>query len=74
MTGVSLHYKLFIEFYGQHFFVYQLPASWSSGNAFLSGGGCLRFKSWAGQIGHSVANGSLQLRHFVEESCFARAQ
>ena len=30
-------------------------ASWSSGNAFVSGAGGLRFKSRAGQIGHSVA-------------------
>ena len=34
------------------------PASWSSGNAFVSGAGGLRFKSQAGQIGHSVANSS----------------
>ena len=32
--------------------------SWSSGNAFVSGAEGLRFKSRAGQIGHSVANGS----------------
>ena len=32
-------------------------ASWSSGNAFVSGAGGLRFKSRAGQIEHSVANG-----------------
>ena len=30
----------------------------ASGNAFVSGAGGLRFKSRAGQIGHSVANGS----------------
>ena len=48
--------------------------SWSSGNAFVSGAGGLRFKSRAGQIGHSVANGSPPLRHFVERSCVARAQ
>ena len=35
-----------------------IPTSWSSGNAFVSGAGDLRFKSRAGQIGHSVANGS----------------
>ena len=34
------------------------PASWSSGNAFISGAGGLRFKSQAGQIGHSVVNSS----------------
>ena len=50
------------------------PASWSSGNAFVSGVGGLRFKSQAGQIGHSVANGSPPLRHFFERSCVARAQ
>ena len=32
--------------------------SWSSGNAFVSGAGGLRFKSRAAQIEHSVANGS----------------
>ena len=34
------------------------PASWSSGNAFVSEEGGLRFKSRDGQIRHSVANGS----------------
>ena len=48
--------------------------SWSSGNAFVSGAGGLRFKSRAGQIGHSVANGSPPLRLFFEWSCVARAQ
>ena len=43
---------------------FDLPPSWSSGNAFVSGAGGLRFKSWAGQIGHSVANGSPLLEHF----------
>ena len=50
------------------------PASWSSGNAFVSGAGGPRFKFRAGQIGHSVANGSPSLRHFFERSCVARAQ
>ena len=50
------------------------PASWSSGKAFVSGAGGLRFKSRVGQIGHSVANGSPPLRHFFEGSCVARAQ
>ena len=49
------------------------PASWSSGNAFVSGAGGLRFKSRAGQIKHSVANGSPVLQHFFERSCVARA-
>ena len=44
----------------------------SSGNAFLSGAGDLRFKSRAGQIGHSVADGSPPLRHFFERSSVAR--
>ena len=48
--------------------------SWSSGNAFVSGAGGLRFKFRAGQIGHSVANGSPPLRHFFQRSCVARAQ
>ena len=34
------------------------PASWSSGNVFVSGAGGLRFISRAGQIEHGVANGS----------------
>ena len=51
-----------------------LPASWSSGNAFVSGARDLRFKYRAGQIGHIVANGSPPLRHFFEKSCVARAQ
>ena len=50
------------------------PASRSSGNAFVSGAGGPWFKSRAGQIGHSVANGSPPLRHFFERSCVARAQ
>ena len=37
---------------------------WSSGNVFVSGAGGLSFKSRAGQIGHSVANGSPLLQHF----------
>ena len=49
-------------------------ADWSSGNAFVFGAGGLKFKSRAGQIGHSVANGAPPLRHFFEKSCVARAQ
>ena len=41
-------------------------ASWSSNNAFVSGAGDLRFKPRAGQIGNSVANDLLPLRHFFE--------
>ena len=51
--------------------IHQLPASWSSGNAFISGAVGPRFKRSAGQIGHSVANGSPLLRHFFERSCVA---
>ena len=46
----------------------------SSGNAFVSEVGGQRFKAWAGQIGHGVANGSPPLRHFFERNCVARAQ
>ena len=53
---------------------YQLPTSWSSGNAFVSGAEGLRFKSQAGQIGLSVANGLPPLRQFFKWSCVARAQ
>ena len=42
----------------------------SSGNAFSFSGG-LRFKSQAGQVERSVANGSPPLRHFFERSCVA---
>ena len=46
--------------------------SWSSGNAFVSGAGSLRFKSRADQIGQSVATGSPSLQYFFERSCVAR--
>ena len=39
-----------------------------SGNAFVSGTVGVRFKSWAGQIGHGVVNGLPQLRHFFKEA------
>ena len=42
----------------------------SSDNTFLSGAGSLNFKTRAGQIGCSVANGSSRLQHF-EKSCIA---
>ena len=35
-------------------------------NAFVSGAGGLRLKSLAGQIEHSIVNGSPPLRHFFE--------
>ena len=49
-------------------------ASWSSGNAFVSGAGGLRFQPRAGQIGHSIVNGSPLLQHFFKRSCADRAQ
>ena len=51
-----------------------LAFCWLSGNAFVSGAEGLRFKSLAGQIGHSVANGSPPLRHFFERSYVAWVQ
>ena len=51
-----------------------LPASWSSGYALVSRVGELRFKSQAGQLRHSVANGSPPLPHFFETNSVARAQ
>ena len=49
-------------------------ASWSSGNAIISGARGLRLKSWAGQIERSVANCSPLLRHFFKRNCVAQAQ
>ena len=43
----------------------------SSDNAFVNAAGGLRFKSWAGQIEHSVANDSPPQQHFFERSCVA---
>ena len=53
-------------------FYIKLPVRWSSGNAYVSGAGGLRFKSRVRQIEHSVANGLPQLRHFLAVSCVAR--
>ena len=50
------------------------PASWSSGNVFVAGAVGRRFKSQAGQIGHSVANGSPPLQNFFVKSCVALEQ
>ena len=47
------------------------PATWESGNAFLSGAWGLRFKSRASQIKHIVAIGSPPLRHILKRSCVA---
>ena len=44
------------------------------GNAFVSGAGGLRFKSRAGRIRHSVANGSPPPQRFFEWSCVTRVQ
>ena len=49
-------------------------AQLSSGDAFVSEAGGLRFKSRDGQIGHSVANDSSPLRHLFKTSCVAQAQ
>ena len=60
-------FKLFcIRIFMLHFCV--------SNQVFVSRAGDRRFKSRAGQIGHSVANGSPPLRHFFERSYVARAQ
>ena len=48
-----------------------LSTSWSSGNAFISEPGGMRFKSLDGQIVHNVAHRSPPLRHFFERSCVA---
>ena len=50
------------------------PASCSSGNSFVSGAEGLGFKFWAGQIEHSVTNGSPPLRHYFKRSCVVREQ
>ena len=43
-------------------------------NAFIFRTGGLRFKSLAGQVERSIANGLPPLRHFFERGCVARAQ
>ena len=53
-------------------FYFPAPARWLNGNVLGSGTGGLRLKSRAGQIGHSVANGSPGLRYFFKRSCVAR--
>ena len=45
-----------------------LSTIWSSGNAFVSGAGGPMFKSRAGQIGHSVANGSPSSATFLRKN------
>ena len=70
---IDFHQPISI-FVGRTPIYFWIFSSWSSGNVFVSGAENLRFKSRAGQIGHSVANGSPPLRHFFERSCAARAQ
>ena len=43
----------------------------SSNNVLASREGGLRFKSMAGQIGHSFVNGLSPLRHFIGRNCDA---
>ena len=51
--------------------VLEKSAWWSSDNAFVSRAGGLRFKSWAGQSGRSVANCSTPLQSLFERRCVA---
>ena len=53
---------------------FNLPANWSSGNAFVSRVKGLGLKSRADRIGHSVANASPLLRQFFERSCGDQVQ
>ena len=48
-----------------------MPASWSSGNAFVSEAGSPKFESQAGQIEHCAANGLSLLGNFFERSYVA---
>ena len=50
-----------------------LLASWSSGDSYVSGVGDQDFKSRAGQIGHSVANGSPPLQYLFKRRSSAVA-
>ena len=54
--------------------IYKLHSTWSSGYAFVSGAGGLRFKSRASQIENRVANGSAPLRHVFKRDYVARVQ
>ena len=45
--------------------------SWSGDNAFVSGAGGMRFKSWACPIEDSVANDLPPLQHYLEKRCVA---
>ena len=56
-----------------YFWLSSLTASWSVGNAFVSGVGGLKFKL-SGQIEHCIATGFLLLQHFFEGSYVARVQ
>ena len=48
------------------------PAGLSSGNAFVSAAGDLRFKSWAGQTHNGVSTDSLPLQYFFKKSWVAK--
>ena len=61
VTWWSLFFNYSITKSFKNYYLIYKPASWSSGNAFVSEAGGLRFKSQTGQIGQSVANGSLAL-------------
>ena len=53
--------------------LFTIPASWSNGNAFVSGTRGLSFKSRAGQIEHKLLPTACHgLRHFFERSCVAQ--
>ena len=55
----SVQFSLIGLFHELWFIQIQIKlASWSSGNAYVSGAGIPKFKSRAGQIKRSVANGS----------------
>ena len=74
MPGAQLHFLFHYCFLLLWKIIANWAASWSSGNAFVSGAGGLRLKSRAGQNGHTVANGSPPLRYILERSCAAWAQ
>ena len=50
------------------------PTGWWLVSPFVSGAGSPRFKYRAGQIGRSVANGSLPQQHFFERCYVVRRQ
>ena len=72
-TDTTVYKHLCKEVYSTYETLLQ-PASWSSGNAFVSGAEGGRLKYRAVQIRLSVANSSPTLRRFFGRSCVARAQ